>query len=231
MGERQLPSTLLETPQLFQIFYSGTCWHFSSLFCQNFCASMSCLDKLVHQKWYWQPVLCFPQSGSTSFFNFFFTLKNSYFKWRPITLQYCSGFCHTMTWISHGHTCVPHPEPPYHLPLHPIPQGYFSAPALSTLSHASNLDWRFVSHIIISDQMRSHQSLSCVRLFVTPWIIARQASLSITNSQSLLRLTCIKSVMPSSHLILCRPLLLLPLIPPSIRVFSNESTLCMRWPK
>ena len=65
----------------------------------------------------------------------------------------------------------------------------------------------------------------------TPWIAARQASLTITNSQSSLRLTSIESVMPSSHLILCRPLLLLPPIPPSIRVFSNEATLRMRWPK
>ena len=72
-------------------------------------------------------------------------------------------------------------------------------------------------------QIRSDQSLSHVRLFVTPWIAARQASLSITNSQSSLRLMCIESVMPSSHLILCHPLLLLPPIPPSIRVFSNES--------
>ena len=77
----------------------------------------------------------------------------------------------------------------------------------------------------------SVQSLSHVRLFVTPWIAARQASLSITNSRSLPKLKSIESVMPSSHLILCRPLLLLPLIPPSIRVFSNESTLRMRWPK
>ena len=76
----------------------------------------------------------------------------------------------------------------------------------------------------------SVQSLSCVWLFATPWIAARQAFLSITNSQSLLKLMSIESVMPSSHLILCRPLLLLPPIPPSIRVFSNESTLCMRWP-
>jgi len=75
------------------------------------------------------------------------------------------------------------------------------------------------------------QSLSRVWLFVTPWIAARQASLSITNSRSSLRLTSIESVMPSSYLILCHPLLLLPPIPPSIRVFSNESTLCMRWPK
>ena len=77
----------------------------------------------------------------------------------------------------------------------------------------------------------SVQLLSCVWLFVTPWITARQASLSMTNTQSSCKLTSIELVMPSSHLILCRPLLLLPLIPPSIRVFPNESTLHMRWPK
>ena len=77
----------------------------------------------------------------------------------------------------------------------------------------------------------SVQSLSRVRLFSTLWIATRKASLSITNSQSSLKLTSIKSVMPSSHLILCHPLLLLPSIPPSIRVFSNESTLPLRWPK
>ena len=82
-----------------------------------------------------------------------------------------------------------------------------------------------------SDQIRLDQSLSRVRLFATPWIAACQASLSITNSRSSLRLTSIESVVPSSHLILCRPLLLLPPIPPSIRVFSNESTLRMWWPK
>ena len=81
------------------------------------------------------------------------------------------------------------------------------------------------------DQFSSVQSLSCVWLFATPWIVACQASLSITNSWSSLRLMFIRSVMPSSHLILCCPLLLLPPIPPSIRVFSNESTLLMRWPK
>ena len=78
---------------------------------------------------------------------------------------------------------------------------------------------------------QSVQSLSCVRLFATPWIQACHASLSITNSQGLLKLMPIKSVMPSSHLILCRPLLLLPPIPPSIRVFSSESVLHIRWPK
>ena len=77
----------------------------------------------------------------------------------------------------------------------------------------------------MSIQFSSVQWLSCVRLFATPWIAARQASLSITNSQTSLRLTSIESVMPSSRLILCRPLLLLPPIPPSIRVFSNESVL------
>ena len=80
-------------------------------------------------------------------------------------------------------------------------------------------------------QFSSVQLLSCVRLFATPWIAACQASLSTTNSRSLHKLMSIESVMPSSHLILCRPLLLLPPIPPSIRVFSNESTLLMRWPK
>ena len=80
-------------------------------------------------------------------------------------------------------------------------------------------------------QFSSVQLLSRVRLFAAPWTAARQASLSLTNSRSSLRLTSIESVMPSSHLILCRPLLLLPPIPPSTRVFSNESTLRMRWPK
>ena len=77
----------------------------------------------------------------------------------------------------------------------------------------------------------SVQSLSRVQLFMTPWTAARQASLSITNSWSLLKLMSIESVMPSNHLILCHPLLLLPSIFPSIRVFSNESVLGIRWPK
>ena len=80
-------------------------------------------------------------------------------------------------------------------------------------------------------QFSSVQLLSRVWLFATPWTAACQASLSITISRSSLRLVSIKSVIPSSHLILSRPLLLLPLIPPSIKVFPNESTLCMKWPK
>ena len=83
----------------------------------------------------------------------------------------------------------------------------------------------------LSVQFSSVTQLSRVRLFATPWSAAHQACLSITKSQSSLRLMSIKSVMPSSHLILYCPLLLLPPIPPSIRVFSNESTLHMRWPK
>ena len=78
---------------------------------------------------------------------------------------------------------------------------------------------------------QSVQLLSRVQLFATPWTAAHQASLSITNSQSLLKLMSIKSVMPSNHLILCHPLLLLPSVFPSIRVFSNESALHIRWPK
>ena len=80
-------------------------------------------------------------------------------------------------------------------------------------------------------QFSSVQLLSCVRLFVTPWTAAHQASMSITNSWSLLNLMSIESVMPSNHLILCRPLLLSPSIFPSIRVFSNESVLSIKWPK
>ena len=82
-----------------------------------------------------------------------------------------------------------------------------------------------------SVQSVSVQSLSRVQLFMTPWTTAHQASLSITNSWSLLKFISIESVMPSNHLILCRPLLLLPSIFPSIRVFSNESVLRIRWPK
>ena len=85
--------------------------------------------------------------------------------------------------------------------------------------------------ILLGIIFSSVQLLSCVQLFATPWIAARQASLFITNSRSSLRLTSIESVMPSNHLTLCHPLLLLPSVFPSIRVFSKESVLCIRWPK
>ena len=83
----------------------------------------------------------------------------------------------------------------------------------------------------LKDVVSSVQSLSCVQLFATAWTAACQASLSNTNSQGLLKLMSIESVMLSNHLILCHPLLLLPSIFPSIRVFSNESALCIKWPK
>ena len=80
---------------------------------------------------------------------FFFLILFIYFNWRLISLQYCSGFFHTLMWSSYGCTRVPHPEPPSHLPPHPIPLGHPSAPALNILSHVSNLDWWSISHMVI----------------------------------------------------------------------------------
>ena len=103
----------------------------------------------------------------------------------------------------------------------------FYLPTIYLLLNFSFLQFFLIprNQVLSCHQFSSVQSLSRVRLFATPWIAARQASLSITNSQSWLRLRSMELVMPSSHLILCRPLLLLPPIPPSIRIFSNESTL------
>ena len=99
-------------------------------------------------------------------------------------------------------------------------------------SRSSNPNWAFRwLHQFSTVQFSSVQSLSHVQLFATPWTATCQASLSATNPQSLLKLMSIESVMPSSQLILCRPLLLLPSMFPSIRVFANESVLCIRWPK
>ena len=78
---------------------------------------------------------------------FFFFPPFIFIIWRLITLQHCSGFCHTLTWISHGFTCVPHPDPPSHLPSHPSGSSQCTSP--EHLSHASNLGWRSVSHLII----------------------------------------------------------------------------------
>ena len=107
---------------------------------------------------------------------------------------------------------------------------------MSTLCQELEIHWSFCSpdsYIMLTkiNRFSSVQSLSRVRLFATPWTAACQASLSITNSRSLPKLMSIEAVMPSCHLILCHPLLLLPSIFPSIRVFSNESALCIRWPK
>ena len=96
---------------------------------------------------------------------------------------------------------------------------------------ATCYDQEFCEHELIVIPSQSIQSLSHVQLFVTPWTAAHQASLSITNSQSLLKLMRIESVMPSNHLILCCPFLLLPSVFPSIRIFSSESVLRIRWPK
>ena len=81
--------------------------------------------------------------------SFFFFFKINWFNWRLITLQYCGGFCHTLTWISHRCTCVLHPKPRFHPPPHPSPLGCPSAPALSALLHTSNLDWSSISHMVI----------------------------------------------------------------------------------
>ena len=179
-------------------------------------------------------------------------------------------FCHTLTWISYGYTCVPHPERPSHLPPQSIPLGCPSVPALSALFHTLNLNWWSISHMVIymfqcyslksshphflpqtkksvlyicvsfavshiGSSLSSFQipdicvkfssvqfsHLIHVQLFVTPWIAAHQASLSITNSRNLLKFMSFESVMPSSRLILCRTLLWPP-IPPSIRVYTTQ---------
>ena len=99
----------------------------------------------------------------------------------------------------------------------------------SIIYYISNL--HYISYFLFTSQFSSVLSLSCVQLFATPWIAAHQASCPSPTPRVHSRLTSIESVMPSSHLILCCPLLLLPPIPPRIRVFSSESTLRMRWPK
>ena len=186
------------------------------------------------------------------FFFFLITYFSNFiiFNWRIITLQYCDDFCHTSIWISHNHTHVPSL---LNIPPHPDPLGYINMYAwsrerwhwqsylqgskrckhrewtLGTVKEAEGgMAWErsTETHTFISVQ-----SLSCVQLFVTPWTAACQTSLSITNSGSLLKLMSIESMIPSNHLILCCPLLLQPSIFSSIRIFSNESPLHMRWPK
>ena len=102
--------------------------------------------------------------------------------------------------------------------------------SLEDQNHASYIEKQAIA-VLENIQFSSVQLLSRIRLFATPWTAAHQASLSITNSRSLLTLMCIESVMPSNHLILCHPLLLLPSVFPRIRVFSDESVLHIRWPK
>ena len=139
-------------------------------------------------------------------------------KWSHSVAQSCPTLCNPMDYSLPGSS------------VHGIFQAIVLEWIVISFSRGSSRprDRSRVSRIV---QFSSVQSLSRVQLFATPWIAAHQASLSITNSRNSPRLTSIESVVPSSHLILCRPLLLLPPIPPSIRVFSNESTLRMRWPK
>ena len=126
----------------------------------------------------------------------------------------------------------------------PWPLGQAAKPVTSSLRDVLELEFHLVPYMLLapfwqglpslarlSASISSVQSLSRVRLITTPWTAARQASVSSTNSQSLLKLMSIKLVMPSSRLILCHPLLLMPSIFPSLRVFSSESVLCIRWPK
>ena len=110
-------------------------------------------------------------------------------------------------------------------------RAYFSSSCLQMIFFLSIDGTSIIFSSVSLNLLNSVQSLSRVRLFVIPWTAARQASLSITNSWSLLKLMCIEVMMPFNHLILCRPLLLPPSIFPSIRVISNESALCIRWPK
>ena len=124
--------------------------------------------------------------------------------------------------LQHARPSCPSPTPKVYLDLNVL---WFQQNAWI---ETKGFSWTYE---LLNCNISSVQSLSRVQLFATPWTTAHQASLSITNSQSLLKLMSIESVMPYNHLILCRPLLLLPSIFPSIRVFSNESALCIRWPK
>ena len=115
------------------------------------------------------------------------TLKKNFFNWRLITLQYCGGFCHASTWISHGCTCVSHPEPLSHLPPHPIPLGHPSAPALSALSHAWNLDWWSILHMVIyTFQCYSLKSSYPRPLPQNPKVCSLSVSFAVSHIRSLL---------------------------------------------
>ena len=132
----QLSRSICFSGTLLLFPWSSGCWQFDLWFLFFSKTSLNIWNFTVH-------ILLKP--GLENFFFFFWI----YFNWRLITLQYCGGFCHTLTWISHGCTCVPHPEPPSLLRPHPIPQRSPSALALSALSHALNLDWSSISQMVI----------------------------------------------------------------------------------
>ena len=186
--------------------------------------------------------------------SFYFTLKASlfhsptlshhtplhlYIHYSPIWNSFPSPSCKHIKFIFNHLTCRSPARLSHSLPfpqtvcaeIMPIFILYYDICILYLVCNYLFFTWGVILTLLGYTQFSSVQSLSRVLLFGTPWITACQASLSVTNSHSSLKLMSIKLVMPSSHLILCRPLLLLPPIPPSIRVFSNESTLHMRWPK
>ena len=154
--------------------------------------------------------------------------KNCFYK--NLSLEILNrGVTKEIYWTKRSQVIKTQQEPALRLPDE-WPTAHFTLKKLKEKTQMMNYGWSMQEKLLLH-QFSSLQSLSRVRLFATPWIAARQASLSITNFRSSLKLTSIELVMPSSHLILCRPLLLLPPIPPSTRVFSSESTLHMRWPK
>ena len=150
------------------------------------------------------------------------------------TLEHCQSYklwqSHILRWTG---KCISQEIKYIFRPLDLLKKKKKSTSVSNFFEGTEGIQFSWVNRLTLSAglpsvQFSSVQSLSRVWLFATPWIAARQAPLSITNSRSSLRLTSIESMMPSSHLFLCHPLLLLPPIPPSIRVFSNESTLRMR---
>ena len=152
--------------------------------------------------------------------------RDSYYQLMlPVSISKAAGLCPTC-WLESP--AMLYKEPKFESPLQSPGTGPCASAGGETQPPYFECRQRRIPSFPV---FSSVQSLSRVQLFVAPWITAHQASLSITNSWSLLKPMSIESVMPSSHLILCHPLLLLPPIPPSIRVFSNESTLHMRWPR
>ena len=145
------------------------------------------------------------------------TFKKNYLviDWSIVDLKCSASFWWIAKWFSYTYTYVY--IYPFQVLFH---YGLLKYIEYSSLCYTEGPCWQSILYIVV--QFSSVQSLSRVRLFVAPWTTAYQASLFTTNSQSSPKLMSIESVMPSSHLILCRPLLLLPPIPPSIRVFSNE---------
>ena len=136
---------LFEPSLFFLMFLDKSLWIFK-IFLKNWLLVSLIFYIFILYFIYFCSILYYFFPSTKFFFNFLFICL---FNWRLITLQYCSGFCHTLTWISHGFTCVTHPKPPSHLHPHPIPLGCPSAPALSALFHASNLGWWSVSHMVI----------------------------------------------------------------------------------